>query len=227
MRQPTEIAMETDSLIRQRVLDELDFNPSFTSDDIGVAVKDGVVTLSGYVPTYVQKIAVEEAVQRVPGVRAVAQDMVVRLRDEHRQDDDEIARRALDVLGWTIGVPEPIRVLVDEGHVTLRGEAVWNYQRETAERAVRQLAGVVGVTNKIVVRQPMKPAAAVAERIRGAFERNADLDSKAIRVVVNGDKVVLSGVVRTWHERRMAEEAAWSMPGITSVTDNLAVADIV
>jgi osmotically-inducible protein OsmY len=218
--------MAADLLIRQRILDELDFNPSIAADDISVAVKDGVVTLSGYVPNYVQKIAVEETVQRVPGVRAVAQEIVVRLCGDHRHNDEEIARRALDVLGWTIGVPKPIQVLVDEGHVTLSGEADWNYQRETAERAVRQLAGVIGVTNNIAVRQPVKPAA-VAERIRKAFERNADLDSKGIRVDADGGKVVLSGVVRSWYERKMAEEAAWSMAGVTTVTDNLAVADIV
>jgi osmotically-inducible protein OsmY len=218
--------METDTLIRQHVLDELDFNPSFDADDIGVAVRDGVVTLSGYVPSYVQKVAVEEAVQRIPGVRAVAEDMVVRLRDEQRHDDDEIARRAADVFGWTLGVPKPIQVLVDAGHVTLKGEAVWNFQRETAERTVRSLAGVTGVTNKITVRQKVKPAA-VAESIRKAFARNADLDSKGIRIDVDGDKVVLSGVVRTWYERRMAEEAAWKMAGVTTVTDNLAVAEIV
>jgi osmotically-inducible protein OsmY len=225
------IAMETDTLIRQRVLDELDFNPSFTADDIGVAVRDGIVTLSGYVPSYVQKVAVEEAVQRIPGVRAVAEDMVVRLADDDRQDDDEIARRAADLLGWTLGVPKPIQIVVDAGHVTLKGEARWKFQSDTAERAVRHLAGVVSVTNRISIKQPVtkksvKPDA-VAESIRKAFERNADLDSKGVRIDVDGGKVVLSGFVRTWFERRMAQEAAWSMPGVTAVTDNLDVADIV
>ena len=218
--------MESDLAVRQHVLDELNFNPSFVADDIGVAVKDGVVTLSGYIPSYVQKIAVEEAVQRIPGVRAVAQDMIVRLRDDHRQDDDEIARRVLSVLDWSGEVPKTIKVLVDCGKVTLKGEALWNHQKEAAEHAIRHLAGVVGVKNDIVVRQKVRPSD-VAKGIRKAFERNADLESAHIKIDVDGDRVVLSGLVRAWYERKMAEEAAWAIPGVTIVTDNIAVADIV
>jgi osmotically-inducible protein OsmY len=218
--------MESDLLVRQRVLDELDFNPSFDAEHIGVAVTDGVVTLSGYVPSYVQQAGIEAAVQRVPGVRAIAMDLTVRLREDHRHDDDEIARRALDVLKWSVGISPDIKLIVEDGKITLRGAVAWNYQREAAERALCRLAGVVGISNNIEVRQKVAPTK-VEGRIREAFERNAELDSRGIKVEIDDGKVVLSGVVRAWFERKMAEDTSWSIPGVTTVTNNIAVASVV
>jgi len=214
--------MQDDSTIRQNVIDELDFDPSITPDGIGVAVRNSIVTLSGHVPDYAQKLAAARAAQRVKGVKGVAQDLVVRLPHDNVHQDDEIAEHALNVLKWSAGASRDVTVLVDNGRVTLSGEVPWHYQRQTAENAVRNLSGVVNVINNIAVRQKVQPAA-VADGIRKAFERNADLESAGIKIAVDGTKVTLTGKVKAWYERRMAEEAAWAIPGVTAVRDELVV----
>lgn len=212
--------MESDSIIRQSVIEELEFDPKISSAGIGVAVHNGVVTLSGHVPSYPQRIAAANAARRVKGVKAVAQDLIVRLPSDNKLEDDEIAEHALNVLRWSVGAARNIKVMVDGGRVTLSGDVPWHYQREEAEEIVRNLAGVVSVANSIVVRQPVQPRA-VADGIRKAFKRNADIESDAIRVDVDGTTVTLSGKVKAWYEKKMASDAAWAIPGVTAVHDNL------
>jgi osmotically-inducible protein OsmY len=208
------------AMLREDVIAELEFEPSIDAAEIGVAVDNGVVTLSGHVPNYAQKIAAEKAAQRVKGVRAVAVDLEVRLPAEAKHDDDKIASRAANILSWSVGVGDNVKVLVDGGWVTLSGEVPWFYQKQEAERLIRQLEGVIGVSNSVAVRSKVQ-ASDVQQRIAEAFKRSADLESAGIRVDVSGSTVTLSGKVKAWYERKMAEDAAWAIPGVTDVRDNI------
>jgi osmotically-inducible protein OsmY len=212
--------MEQDVRIRDDVTEELEFDPSLESGGIGVAVQDGVVTLSGHVPNYAQKIAAERAATRVKGVRAVAMDIEVRLAVKH--DDSSIAERAANVLAWSVAVGEDVKAVVDNGWVTLSGSVPWHYQRAEAERTVRSLTGVTGVTNQITVRPQVTPSN-VRDRIAKALQRNADLESANINVDVSGQSITLSGKVKAWYERQLVENAVWAIPGITEVRDNIAI----
>lgn len=212
--------MEADIAIRDNVIAELDFDPSIDEGAIGVAVQDGVVTLSGHVPSYAQKIAAERAARRITGVRALAIDIEVRLPLQAKHDDEEIARRAASVLSWTATLGERVKAVVDGGWVSLSGQVPWCYQKQEAERVVRNLEGVRGVTNTITVRPQIK-ASDIRDRINAALKRNAELESEAIHVDVSGSTVTLSGKVKDWYERRMAETAAWAAPGVTEVRDNI------
>jgi osmotically-inducible protein OsmY len=214
------LAMESDALIRRLVTDELDFEPAVQAEGIGVAVKDGVVTLTGHVPSYVETFAAVRAAQRVKGVRAVAQELSVRIPNGQKRHDDEIAERALKILAWSAGGAGDIKVAVSEGWLTLAGEVATYHEKQAAESAVRQLGGVVGVNNGIAIR-PIVDASSVKESIARAFKRNADLETSAVRVEVTGSTVTLSGRVKTWHERRMAEYAAWAIPGVREVRDQI------
>jgi len=213
----------SDITLRQNVLDELEFEPSLDAANIGVAVEDGVVTLTGHVGSYAEKVAAEHVVQRVRGVRAVAQEIEVRYAADKKTADDQIAKRALDIIAWDTTVPEDkVMVKVENGWITLTGEVAWQFQRTAAEHAVRRLTGVVGVTNLMTVR-PHVDAAGVKHRIEDALKRNAELEAGAIRVNVVGGKVTLEGNVRAWHERAVAERAAWAAPGVNAVEDHLTV----
>jgi osmotically-inducible protein OsmY len=214
--------MESDTSIRQDVLEELQFDPRIDAAGIGVAVKNGIVTLSGHIPNYGQKLAAARAAQRVRGVRGVAQDLVVRLRTDDKLDDDEIAERVLNVLKWSVGSSRNIKVLVDDARVTLTGDVPWDYQRVEAERVIRDLTGVISVSNKIVVRPKVEPTA-VADSIAKAFARSAHIDSQGITVTVDGTTVTLAGKVSTYHEKKVAAEAAWAVAGVTAVHDNLVI----
>lgn len=210
----------TDATIKQDVIDELDFEPAIHAKGIGVAVEDGVVSLSGHVPSYMQKLLAEQVVQRVKGVRGVAVDLDVRLPSAAKSNDDEIATRALNVIAWSAHVHDPIKVLVEDGWVKLSGLVDWNYQRQEAERAVRRLIGVVDVTNDIVVR-PRASNRDIHDRIAKALKRNAELENAAIRVSVVDSTVTLTGKVKSWRDRRIAEDAAWAAPGVSHVKDEL------
>lgn len=212
--------MEVDTAIRDNVIAELDFDPSIDEGAIGVAVQNGVVTLTGHVPSYAQKVAAEKAAQRVKGVRAVAVDVEVRLPSEAKHDDEEIARRAASMLTWTATLGDRVKAVVDGGWVKLSGEVPWYYQKQEAERVVRNLEGVRGVTNTITVRPQVK-VSDIRDRINSAFKRNAELETDAIRVDVSGSTVTLTGKVKAWYERQMAETAAWAAPGVTEVRDNI------
>jgi osmotically-inducible protein OsmY len=209
--------------LRQNVIDELDFEPSIDASGIGVAVENGVVTLTGHVSSYAEKMAAERAAERVRGVRAVAQEIKVRYPGDKKTSDDQIAERALAILSWDAEVPrDSIKVKVESGWVTLTGDVKWQYQRYAAEAAIRKLSGVVGVANLIEV-SPHVQAENVRTKIQDAFKRNAELKADAIRVVVAGDRVTLEGNVKTFPERVVAENAAWSVPGVTAVEDRLVV----
>jgi osmotically-inducible protein OsmY len=209
----------TDKDLRRDVLDELDFDPSLDAGDIGVAVAEGVVTLTGHVGSFAEKGEAERAVRRVKGVRAIAQEIQVRPHDAKKIEDDQIAARALAIIDWSTHLPkDAIQVKVAQGWITLTGEVPWWFQADAAEEAVRKLSGVVGVLNLCEVRPRVQPSA-VKDRVLEAFKRNALFEADAIKVTVAGDKVTLEGKVTALAERDAAERAAWSAPGVRSVED--------
>ncbi len=211
----------TDKDLRRDILDELDFDPSIDAAEIGVAIADGVVTLTGHVGSYAEKVEAERAVARVKGVRAIAQEIRVRSPQGKKIDDDQIAERALAIIDWSVHLPaDAIRIKVAQGWVTLTGSVPWQYQAMGAEAAVRKLSGVVGVSNLIEIK-PAVPPIAVKDKILEAFKRNALFEADAIKVSVEGDRVILEGAVTAIEERNAAERAAWSVPGIRSVEDRI------
>jgi osmotically-inducible protein OsmY len=219
-----ETIMAHDNALRSDIEAELDFEPSLDAASIGVAVKDGVATLTGSVSTYAEKIASEEAASRVRGVRAVADEITVKLAFDIQHDDAEIARRAANFLAWSVYLPaDSVHVRVQQGWVTLTGDVDWYYHKQAAEGAVRRLSGVIGVTNLIKLR-PQVATGDVRSRIAEAYRRNADLEASEISIAVDGGRVTLSGHVRAWGERRIAANAAWAIPSVTEVVDNLTIA---
>lgn len=214
----------TDTHLRQNIIDELDFEPRVNSAQIGVAVKDGVVTLSGHVGSYAEKLAIEKAVKRVKGVKAIAEEVVVRFPEDKKTADDEIAARAVSLLRWSAVVPaDSVMVKVQDGRVNLSGQVAWQYQRSAAEVEVRRLSGVVGVVNSITIKPRVQPAD-VKHQIEAALKRNAEIDAQGIQVSVEGGgRVCLNGYVHGWREREAAEHAAWMAPGVTQVDDKLLI----
>jgi osmotically-inducible protein OsmY len=214
----------SDLSLRQSIMDELEFQPYIDAANIGVTVDNGVVTLTGHVKSYAQKISVERAVKSIKGVRAVAEEIQVRPMKGAGTADDAIASRALNILTWSSDIPEQdIKVIVQKGWITLEGEVDWQYQKETAEMAVRKLSGVVGVDNRLVLR-PQVNVDDIQRRIEEALKRNAEVDAKEIHIKVEGDVVKLEGKVHLWRERQIAERAAWSVPGVRQVDDHLRIA---
>lgn len=213
-----------DKQLRQLVLDELEYEPSLDAADIGVAAEDGVITLSGYVTDYAQKVATERAAWRVKGVKGIAQKIEVRLPGDKRQHDDEIAQRILDIVAWNTVIPkDSVRVRVSDGWVTLSGQVDWYYQRNAAEAAVRRLGGVKGVINEIQLK-PTVQKGDVKRRIQNALQRHAEVEAGNIRVdIVDAGTVRLEGRVDNWGERSAVERAVWSAPGVRKVEDHLAI----
>jgi osmotically-inducible protein OsmY len=212
--------MRSDIDIKRDVEAELRWNPDIDATDIAVSVKDGVVTLSGFVRSYAQKYEAEQTAKRVNGVRAVANDIEVRLPIFNQRPDPEVARDAVEEIQKNLPYSsDHIRVVVRDGWVTLEGSVEWNYQRERAEQVVRRVRGVKGVTNLIEL-QPRVPPVEVKHRIEEAFRRSAELDANRITVETEGGVVTLRGTVRSWAERQEAERVAWATPGVVRV-DNL------
>jgi osmotically-inducible protein OsmY len=216
--------MKTDSQLQLDVLEELKWEPSVDHEKIGVSVDKGVVTLSGTVGSFAEKLRVENTARRVKGVRAIAEELDIRYDWQPKTSDAEIAKRVADVIEWDTMVPKDrINVTVEDGKVKLEGKVDWNFQRDCAFHDASKISGVLRLDNRISVK-PAINTAAVREKIEQAFERDADLESEKILVRTEGNKVVLSGTVSSWNKRGLAERAAWAAPGVSQIEDNLVVA---
>jgi osmotically-inducible protein OsmY len=215
--------MKTDAQLKADVTNELQWDPAVNATTVGVAVRNGVVTLTGHLQTYAEKFAVERAVQRVQGVRATALELDVKLAPGHQRSDTEIAQAVEAALHWHALVDaEKLRVKVERGWVTLSGELDWDYQRSAADKAVRQLMGVVGVSNGITLKPRTTPAD-VKQRIQEALKRQVSREAQHLEVLVSGGQVTLHGKVHSWAERAAAQGAVWAAPGVTQVVNHLAV----
>ena len=219
--------MKTDTDLKRDVLAELVYEPSVVANDIGVSVKDGVVTLTGHVPTYSEKFAAETAVKRVEGVRAVAEELTVNLLRDHQRNDTDVAQSAANALDWNVSVPHSkVKTMVEDGWITLRGDVNWNYQRQSAHDAVRHLMGVKGVTNLIEIKPPVTPPVSTVEirnKIETALKRNMVKDADGITIEAVNGKVTLKGKVHSWQEHDDAGLAAWSSPGVSFVENDLTI----
>ena len=208
--------MKTDAQIQTDALQELKWDPSITHEHIGVAVSDGIVTLSGTVPSYIEKSSAEKAVQRVGGVKAVVEKIEVKVPGSYHRDDQDIAKAIIDQFRWHTQVPDDlVKTRVENGWVELTGDVEWDYQRSAAENAIRGLTGVKGITNKITIKAKVVQSIEIKEKIEEALKRAAERETNRIAVEVRGTRVILSGKVRSFAELRDVRGAAWSAPGVT------------
>jgi osmotically-inducible protein OsmY len=216
--------MKTDAQLKQDVLSELSWEPSVNAARITVEVKEGNVTLAGYVDSCIEKLSAERVVRHVSGVKALGVGIDVELVGSSRRNDADIARSARDALQWTTYVTkDAVRIVVHDGRVTLSGEVDWDWQRQGAVSAVRHLTGVVDVSDRILIK--FKPSSSdVKADIEAALKRRAKSDAQNICVKVRGSNVTLTGIVHSWSERELAANCAWSAPGVRSVADNITVA---
>jgi osmotically-inducible protein OsmY len=213
----------TDLELKKKVESELTWEPSINAAEIGVAAKDGIVTLTGRVQSYWEKSSAERAASRVSGVKAVVNELEVRLPTSSERTDEDIARAAVQALDWSISVPsDRIKVKISKGWITLEGYVEWQYQKSAAENAVRNLVGVKGVSNLIEVK-PHVSKAVVKSAIQDALKRSAEVDASRITIETDGDKVTLRGTVRSWVEREEAERAAWNAPGVRHVDNRISI----
>lgn len=216
--------MKNDLDLRRDITDELEWEPSIDAAEIGVTVHDGIVTLTGAAKSYTEKLTAEHAVRRVRGVKAIANDIEVRLPGHAQRTDTDIAGAAVNALSWKASVPHGrIKVTVTKGWITLEGDVDWQYQSDAAAVAVHHLVGVKGVTNLINVK-PRISATEVKSRIEAAFRRSAELDAQNVRVETRDGKVILRGDVHSWSERQEAERTAWAAPGVIQVENLIAIA---
>ncbi len=215
--------MRSDEEIRDDILDEIDFEPRIESTDIGVTVKDGAVTLHGTVHSYLEEVAAINAAKRVKGVHAVVEDIKIKYPSDVSVTDEDIAARIAHLCEWsTIFRKYDIKAEVKNGRVTLTGSVDWQYQRSDARDQVAHLRGVTGVTNSIAIR-PHASSLDVKKKISDALQRSAAIEASKINVDVMDGKVTLKGNVKAWYERKLAEDAAWSAPGVTNVVDQIQI----
>ncbi|WP_454883296.1 BON domain-containing protein [Sphingomonas oryzagri] len=215
--------MTTDSQLQHDVLAELQWDPAVDHTHIGVTVSDGIVTLSGFAISYMEKVAAEKVARRVAGVRGIAEEIKVRFPADRKTGDAEIAKRIAAIFDWNVSIPKSrIRIQVEHGAVTLTGRVDWRYQSEAARKAISGVHGITGVANLIEVHNPVNEQD-VRDGIETAFRRLADLDIASVTVRTEGSKVILGGKVKGLHEREVAERAAWSSPGVTSVEDEIRI----
>lgn len=215
--------MKTDSDLKKDVLAELLWDPLVPETKIGVAVNEGVVTLSGHLDTYAEKVASKRAVERVAGVKAIAVELTVIPVGLHQRTDTEIATSIEHVLGWNTSVPQDhVKVTVEKGWVTLNGELDWNFQRRAVERMIRPLKGVVGITDNIRLKE-LPVSVNISSRIQDALTRQAVREAQRIEILVDGSVVTLRGHVHSWAERNAAEGATWSAPGVSRVNNQLVI----
>ena len=211
---------KTDTQLKQDVENELRSDPRANAAQMRVNVEDGVVSLLGVVDTYAEKLAGEAAARRVGGVRAVVQDITVKILSDHKRSDSDLATAVQSALVWDVLVPKTVIAKVQSGSVTLQGEVTWKYQRDAAERAVRYLTGVVAVHNAITLKPQASPEQ-VKEKILAALARQATRDANSIRIETSGGKVTLTGHASSWQTIEDAANAAWSVPGVTEVIDQV------
>ena len=215
--------MKSDTEIERDVREELKWDPDLDATDVAVSVKNGVVTLTGFTRSYTDRLEAELAAKRVSGVHAVANDIEVRLPAIDQRPDPDIARDAVAALKSELPIShDRIKIIVKDGWITLEGAVEWQYQKTSAETAVRRVKGVKGVTNVIAVKPKVEPSE-LQRKIMEAFKRNAEVDANRITVEAHGSEVILKGTVRSWIEREEAERVAWSAPGITHVEDRIVV----
>jgi osmotically-inducible protein OsmY len=212
-----------DLALKQRVLDELAWQPGFDETLIGVTARGGVVTLTGQVGSYAEKCLAERAAGRVTGVRAIVEELEIRYSSGLEHGDDDVARRALDLIAWDLLVPKDrVRIRIEKGWVTLWGDVDWHFQKHAAEADIRNLQGVMGVSNDIEIK-PKVRAFDVENKIKAAFRRNAEFEAENIVVTSDGGTVTLTGQVGSYYERTLAADTAWSAPGVTQVHDLMTI----
>ena len=215
--------MSKDSDLQLAVLAELAWQPTVVAAHIGVTAENGVVTLSGHVDSFAQKHAAQDAASRVKGVKAVAEELTVKLAFEMERDDDDIAMAALDRLSWDVSVPkDSVKVVAEKGWVTLTGEVGWHYQKEAAEHDIRPLMGVVGLSNQITIK-PLVNTLNLADNIQHALHRSYFFDAETVKVAAVDGRIRLSGSVRSWQDRQVAAQTAWAAPGAVAVENDIVV----
>ena len=215
--------MKTDTQLQQDVIAELKWEPSVNATHIGVEVINGIVTLAGHVSSYAEKLGAERAAQRVSGVKALAVEMDVKLAGLSKRTDADIAGSVENILQWTTSLPkEGVKVMVENGWVTLSGEVYWDYQRQDAARGVRHLMGVIGVSDRITIK-PHVSLSAVKSDIEAALKRRAKADAQRISVEISGADVTLTGTVHSWSERNAARHSAWGTAGVRNVVDHMTI----